>query len=193
MFRLALPADLPAALRPPVVAALAAWLLFLAVLGLTHIIQVPISDKAQHFVGFGVLAVLLFFAFRPTAPRTFVWRTTGVLTTLACLLSEPLQALLTTRPFDWADIAANVMGAASFLFAAWMADRWIVQRLVARRRRRRASEARYWGVRAVEDAEEGYGDADEDGLFASADELDVELDDILVDTPPLSAARASAC
>ncbi|KAJ2781657.1 hypothetical protein GGI15_003154 [Coemansia interrupta] len=191
MFRLALPADLPAALRPSVVAALAAWLLFLAVLGLTHTIHVPISDKAQHFVGFGVLAVLLFSAFRPTAPRTFVWRTTGALTLLACLLSEPLQALLTTRPFDWADVAANVLGAASFLFVAWMADRWIVQRIVARRRRRRMSEARYWGVRTLEEAEEGYDDG-HDGVFASADEMDVELDDILVDTPPLSAARTSA-
>ncbi|KAJ1854850.1 hypothetical protein LPJ73_002413 [Coemansia sp. RSA 2703] len=191
MLRLALPTDLPTVLRPPVVAALAAWLLFLAILGLTHIIYVPISDKAQHFVGFGVLAVLLFFAFRPTAPRTLVWRTTGILTLLACLLSEPLQALLTTRPFDWADVAANLMGAASFLFAAWMADRWIVQKIVARRRRRRMSEARYWGVSAVEEAdEEGYDDAD--GLFASIDEMDVELDDILVDTPPLSAARTSA-
>ncbi|KAJ2776903.1 hypothetical protein H4R18_005430 [Coemansia javaensis] len=121
-----------ARLRLPVVAALAAWLALLAVLGFTRLLALPVGDKAQHFVAFGVLGALLFFSFQAAIPRRRAWAATAALTAAACLFSEALQRVLTTRPFEWADVAANFLGAATFLFAAWMADRWIVQPRAAR-------------------------------------------------------------
>ncbi|KAJ1962094.1 hypothetical protein GGI12_002849 [Dipsacomyces acuminosporus] len=161
-------------LRAPVVAALLAWMAFLAILGFTRLIRIPVSDKALHFVGFGVMGVLVFFSFKAAIPRLKVWKVTGALMAVACVFSEVLQRLLTTREFDWRDIVANLLGTCTFLFAGWMADRWIIQP-------RAGSQAfgdstGYWAI--------GPGHAALDADVE--DELDVELDEILVDTPPPS-------
>ncbi|KAJ1829309.1 hypothetical protein LPJ70_007118 [Coemansia sp. RSA 2708] len=158
-----------ARLRTPVVAALGAWAVFLAVLGFTRLLALPLPDKAQHFVGFGVLAVLVFFSFQAAIPRRKVWALTAALMGAACVLSEAVQRVVTSRAFEWGDVLANVMGTGTFLFAAWMADRWIVQPRAGH------SDARYWALG--------------DGGRASTDfemdaDLDLELDDILVDSPP---------
>ncbi|KAJ2351146.1 hypothetical protein GGF43_004116 [Coemansia sp. RSA 2618] len=157
-------------LRLPVAAALCAWLLFLGTLGFTHLLTLPLSDKSQHFVGFGVLGVLVFFSFQATIPRRKVWTITAVIISFACLFSEVVQRVVTTRAFEWGDVAANFMGAATFLFAGWMGDRWIIQPRVG------ASDgSRYWSL-----GNGGLEEAD----FELEDGFDMELDDILVDSPP---------
>ncbi|KAJ1942719.1 hypothetical protein EC988_006416 [Linderina pennispora] len=155
-------------LRVPVLIALIIWLVFLAVLGSTRAISLGVPDKAQHFVGFGVLSVLVFFAFQGTVPRRKVWVLTVGSMAAACVLSEALQGLLTTREFDGRDIGANFLGTFTFLFAAWMVDRWLIQP-------RFGSEAaqQYWEL-----------DAALEQFEPDVDELDVELDEILVNTPP---------
>ncbi|KAJ1878335.1 hypothetical protein LPJ57_003474 [Coemansia sp. RSA 486] len=169
-------------LRIGVVASLIAWMLFLAVLGFTRFIALPVSDKAQHFVGFGVMGVLLFFSFQPAVPRRKVWRITAPTMGAACFLSEVLQWIFTSRQFDWTDIAANYLGASTFLFAAWMVDKWIVQMRVRRRGDGSGDSPRYWMM-----ASGGHGEAETAmESFEMDDELDVELDEILVDTPPPS-------
>ncbi|KAJ1730474.1 hypothetical protein LPJ61_002990 [Coemansia biformis] len=168
-------------LRLPVVAVLAAWMALLAVLGFTRLLAVPVPDKAQHFVAFGVLCVLVFFSFRPDIPRRKAWTVTGVLGASACFFSEVLQRVLTTRPFEWSDVAANFLGAGTFLFAAWMADRWIIQP-------RSGAEAvgggggRYWALDA---------DAQASVDLEAAGELGLELDDILADSPTTTEAASS--
>ncbi|KAJ1641874.1 hypothetical protein LPJ64_006217 [Coemansia asiatica] len=169
-------------LRLGVVASLIAWMLFLAVLGFTRLIVLPVSDKAQHFIGFGVMGVLVFFSFQPTVPRRKAWRITALTMGVVCFLSEVLQWLFTSRPFEWADIVANYLGASTFLFAAWMADKWILQMRVRRHGGASGDSPRYWmmapgGHTELETAMES---------FEMEDELDVELDEILVDTPPPS-------
>ncbi|KAJ1870625.1 hypothetical protein LPJ55_004515 [Coemansia sp. RSA 990] len=161
-----------ARLRLRVVAGLCIWMVLLAVLGFTRLLQLPLSDKAQHFVGFGVMSVLVLFSFQAAVPRRRVWTLTAAGMGGACVFSEVLQRLLTTRPFEWGDIAANVLGAATFLFAGWMADRWIVQP-----RAGSAGRAQYWSLGNAEPGSRLSAD------FEMTSELDLELDDILVDSP----------
>ncbi|KAI7823455.1 hypothetical protein BX661DRAFT_186648 [Kickxella alabastrina] len=163
-------------LRPPVVFALALWMILLAILGFTRLIELPVSDKALHFVGFGTMSVLLFFAFQATIPRRKVWALTVGTMLLVSFFSEVLQRLFTGRQFDWADIVANLMGALTFLFAAWMVDRWIVQPRARNQGYRDSS--RYWVMESGARASAGSAD------YEIEDEMDVELDEIFVDTPP---------
>ncbi|KAJ2719043.1 hypothetical protein GGI07_005451 [Coemansia sp. Benny D115] len=180
------------ALRAPVAAALVLWLLFMAVLGFTQLVRPPVSDKALHFVAFGVMGVLLVFVFRPAVPRRRVWLLAVGCTATAAVLSEALQALLTTRVFDWADVAANLLGGSTFLFAAWMVDRWIVQPRA--RSSAYGGSARYWALGASGSWHSPGGSLDGDLV----DELDVELDEILVaqhpqpQRPPRQAPRPGA-
>ncbi|KAJ1827970.1 hypothetical protein LPJ56_001368 [Coemansia sp. RSA 2599] len=170
-------------LRLGVAASLVAWMLFLAVLGFTRLIALPVSDKAQHFVGFGVMGVLLFFSFQPAVPRLKAWRITALAMCAACFLSEVLQWLFTSRLFDWTDILANYLGASTFLFAAWMVDKWILQMQVRRHGGGSGDGPRYWMM-----APGSRGEAETAmESFEMEDELDVELDEILVDTPPPSS------
>ncbi|KAJ2766499.1 hypothetical protein IWQ57_004336 [Coemansia nantahalensis] len=167
-----------ARLRLPVAAALCVWMALLSILGFTRLLAVPVPDKAQHFVGFGVFGVLTFFSFRADIPRRKAWTATCVLVGATCFFSEVLQRVLTTRPFEWGDVASNFLGAATFLFAAWMADRWILQpRLSAAAV---AGGGRYWSLDADEQAS-----AD----LEAAGELGLELDDILADSPPPEERR----
>lgn len=148
-------------LRVPVLIVLALWLAVMAIMGFTRFLHPPIPVKALHFTSFGIMGVLVFFSFQPTLPRRKVWAITLGFTAIACFFSEVLQRLLTTRPFKWADIAANLLGSVMFLFAAWMVDRWIVQPKIQNANRYQDS-ARYWA------------------LDNNTDELDVELDEIAV-------------
>ncbi|KAJ1669902.1 hypothetical protein GGH95_000722 [Coemansia sp. RSA 1836] len=156
------------------VAALCGWVALMAVQGFTGLLRLPISDKAQHFVEFGVLSVLLlanlsaFFS-----SRRLAWRVAVATMAVACLLSEVLQAMFAAgRTFQWGDVAANYLGAAFFLLVAWVAHEKSVGQGAEH-----GSWAPYWalgttGARApAEDSE---------------DELDVELDEILVAPPPPS-------
>ncbi|KAJ2119958.1 hypothetical protein IW147_005472, partial [Coemansia sp. RSA 720] len=86
-----------------------------------------------------------------------------------CVLSEAIQRVLTTRAFEWSDVAANFLGASAFLFAAWMADTWIVQP------RAGVSGTQYW---ALDDTQASADFEMDDGDF------DLELDDIFVASPP---------
>ncbi|KAJ2394609.1 hypothetical protein GGI23_004621 [Coemansia sp. RSA 2559] len=167
-------------LRVPMLALLAIWMVFLAILGFTRLIVVPVSDKALHFVGFGVMAVLVFFSFQATVPRRKAWALTGASMAFVCLFSEVLQWLLTTRAFEWSDIVCNFLGASMFLFAAWMADRWIIQPRIGGSGglgTQYRDSTRYWVLdsRGEESPRESLGEVDD---------LDVELDEILVDSPP---------
>ncbi|KAJ2159837.1 hypothetical protein GGF46_002728 [Coemansia sp. RSA 552] len=164
-----LPVD--ARLRLPVAVALTAWMGLLAVLGFTRLIALPLSNKAQHFVGFGVMAALVFFSFQPGIPRRKAWAVTGGLMGVSCFFSEVVQWILTTRQFQWGDIVANFLGALTFLFAAWMVDTWIIQ---PRAGGSQDGAANYW---ALHPGDEGRESAD----FEVADDLDVELDEILAE------------
>ncbi|KAJ1898429.1 hypothetical protein LPJ81_004343 [Coemansia sp. IMI 209127] len=175
-------------LRVPMLVLLAIWMVFLAVLGFTRLIAVPASDKALHFVGFGVMAVLVFFSFQATVPRRKAWALTGACMVFVCLFSEVLQWLLTTRVFEWSDIVCNFLGASMFLFAAWMADRWIIQPHIGSSGglgTQYRDSTRYWVLnsRGEESPRESLGEVDD---------LDVELDEILVDSPPQPARGVPA-
>ncbi|KAI8321043.1 hypothetical protein GQ54DRAFT_196470 [Martensiomyces pterosporus] len=164
-------------LRVSVVAVLFAWMLFLAILGFTQLISIPVSDKALHFVGFGIMGVLVFFSFQAAIPRRKVWKLTVLSMATACVFSEVLQRLLTSRAFDWRDIGANILGTCTFLFAGWMVDKWIIQPRAGGQNYR--DSASYWVISP--------GDAERTSIDLEAeDELDVELDEILVNTPPPS-------
>ncbi|KAJ2660763.1 hypothetical protein IWW48_002746 [Coemansia sp. RSA 1200] len=173
-------------LRVPILVLLAAWMVLLAILGFTRLIPVAASDKALHFIGFGTMSVLVFFSFQATVPRRKVWMLTGAAMATACFFSEVLQWMLTTRVFEWTDVVCNFLGSATFLFAAWMADRWIIQPRVATiahdgvSAHRYRDSTRYWALdaAAVATSDDGGGSPRD-----SLDELDVELDEILVDSP----------
>ncbi|KAJ2087296.1 hypothetical protein IW138_005076 [Coemansia sp. RSA 986] len=144
---------------------------------------VPASDKALHFVGFGVMAVLVFFSFQATVPRRKAWALTGASMAVVCLFSEVLQWMLTTRAFEWSDIVCNFLGASMFLFAAWMADRWIIQPRVGSNGglgTQYRDSTRYWVLNSR-------GDGSPRESLGEDDDLDVELDEILVDSPPQTA------
>ncbi|KAJ2503872.1 hypothetical protein GGI11_007571 [Coemansia sp. RSA 2049] len=139
------------------------------------------------------MSVLVFFSFQATVPRRKVWTLTGGAMATACLFSEVLQWMLTTRVFEWSDVVCNFLGAATFLFAAWMADRWIIQPRVAaighggQSAHRYRDSTRYWALDAAA-ADAAADDDDDDGGGGgsprdSLDDLDVELDEILVDSP----------
>ncbi|KAJ2548948.1 hypothetical protein EV175_004634 [Coemansia sp. RSA 1933] len=169
-------------LRVPMLGLLALWMVFLAILGFTRLITVPASDKALHFIGFGIMAVLVFFSFQATVPRRKAWVLTGASMTVVCFFSEVLQWLLTTRAFEWSDIVCNFLGASMFLFTAWMADRWIIQPRIdaaAGLGSQYQDSTRYWVL-------DGRGD-DRSPRESIGDDLDVELDDILVDSPQQTA------
>ncbi|KAJ2566165.1 hypothetical protein IW140_005033 [Coemansia sp. RSA 1813] len=145
--------------------------------------SVPASDKALHFVGFGVMAVLVFFSFQATVPRRKAWALTGASMAVVCLFSEVLQWMLTTRAFEWSDIVCNFLGASMFLFAAWMADRWIIQPRVGSNGglgTQYRDSTRYWVLNSR-------GDGSPRESLGEDDDLDVELDEILVDSPPQTA------
>ncbi|KAJ2739912.1 hypothetical protein H4S06_006232 [Coemansia sp. BCRC 34490] len=176
-------------LRVPMLVLLAAWMVLLAILGFTRLIPVAASDRALHFVGFGTMSVLVFFSFQATVPRRKVWTLTGGAMATACFFSEVLQWMLTTRVFEWSDIVCNFLGAATFLFAAWMADRWIIQPRVAaighggQSAHRYRDSTRYWALDAADADAAADGDNGGGSLRDSLDDLDVELDEILVDSP----------
>ncbi|KAJ1915891.1 hypothetical protein H4219_004078 [Mycoemilia scoparia] len=63
----------------------------------------------------------------------------------ACVLSEFVKAILTTKGFALSYILANVLGSAFFLFPSWMFDKWVVQPRFAREYGI-ISDARYWSL-----------------------------------------------
>ncbi|KAJ2078898.1 hypothetical protein H4R24_004157 [Coemansia sp. RSA 988] len=172
---------LAARLRLPVTVALTIWMTVMMVLGFTHLLRPPVSDKALHFVAFGVMGVLVFFSFQSHIPRIKAWTVTGGLMAVACFFSEVVQRILTTRSFQWSDIASNFLGALTFLFAAWMVDTWIIQP------RADASALRdsYWTL------DSGYRPQSSADIELD-DDFDLELNDILVDSPPLDHSRANS-
>ncbi|KAJ2795899.1 hypothetical protein H4R20_005718 [Coemansia guatemalensis] len=172
---------LAARLRLPVTVALTAWMTVMAILGFTHLLRPPVSDKALHFVAFGVMGVLVFFSFQSHIPRAKAWTVTGGLMAVACFFSEVLQRILTTRSFQWSDIASNFLGALTFLFAAWMADTWIIQPRAGASTYQ--DSARYW---ALDSGHRAQSSAD----IELEDDFDLELNDILVDSPPQESSRA---
>ncbi|PIA14361.1 hypothetical protein COEREDRAFT_88751 [Coemansia reversa NRRL 1564] len=173
---------LAARLRLPVTIALTIWMTLLALLGFTHLLRPPVSDKALHFVGFGVMGVLVFFSFQSNIPRTKAWTITGGLMAVVCFFSEVVQRILTTRPFQWSDIASNFLGALTFLFAAWMADTWIIQPRAGVSAYQ--DSPRYWALNS------GHRDQLSVDLELE-DDLGLELNDILVDSPTQELSRAS--
>ncbi|KAI9502646.1 hypothetical protein GGI26_003563 [Coemansia sp. RSA 1358] len=174
-------------LRVPMLVLLLLWMVLLGVLGFTRLVAVPTSDKALHFVGFGVMSILVFFSFQAAIPRRKVWVLTSVCMGVACFFSEVMQRLLTTRTFEWSDILSNFLGTFTFLFAAWMVDKWIIQPRAGRdggydTRYQDSTQYLALNTGAARSPRRSFGDGE--------DELDVELDEILAGTPPqLQAAR----
>ncbi|KAJ2002458.1 hypothetical protein H4R26_003592 [Coemansia thaxteri] len=136
----------------------------MAVQGFTRLVRLPGSDKAQHFIEFGVLSVLIFASAAATSSPLMPRRRV-----------EALQPLLAaSRSFQWGDVGANCSGAAVFLLAAWAVDRWAIQ---PRASRFYGDSARYWAV----------GPANSSAGASDDEDFDVELDEIVV--AAASAAR----
>lgn len=69
---------------------------------------IPVNDKLQHFICFLVFGISFYWIFDLSKKRAT--QLTAVTVGAACVISEVSQAYLTTRIFDFYDIAANVLG-----------------------------------------------------------------------------------
>ncbi|KAJ2881433.1 hypothetical protein IWW38_005800 [Coemansia aciculifera] len=148
------------------VIALCGWAVLMAVQGFTGLVRLPINDKAEHFIEFGVLGVLLLANLCEfLSSRRLAWTAAIAAMAVACIVSEVVQAMLAKgRSFQWGDVVANYLGAAFFFFVAWMAYKRNCAGLGAG-----GSGAGGWAQAPAEDSDD--------------DELDVELDEIIVALP----------
>jgi VanZ family protein len=90
---------------------------FLGQSGLQNAIDSTLSDLLQHFLAYGVLGSLFFWAAaRPGTAQ--IGRSFG-LAMLHGTLAECLQLFVPERFFAWPDLAANVLGAACGTGAAF--------------------------------------------------------------------------
>ncbi|KAJ2059854.1 hypothetical protein GGI17_004127 [Coemansia sp. S146] len=97
------------------------WMGLMLVQGFTGLVRLAVSDKVQHFTEFGILSLLVLANVRPLVSRR-LW--TVATMAVACVASELMQAWLAQgRSFQWADVAANYLGSATFLTVAWVAER----------------------------------------------------------------------
>ncbi|KAJ2859354.1 UDP-N-acetylglucosamine pyrophosphorylase [Coemansia aciculifera] len=100
--------------------ALCVWAGLMLVQGFTGLVRLAVSDKVQHFMEFGVLSLLVLANMRLVSRRLWTVATMAV----ACVVSELMQAWLAQgRSFQWADVAANYLGSATFLTVAWVAEK----------------------------------------------------------------------
>lgn len=85
---------------------------------------IAFKDKGAHFIAYGVLAILYLIALLRTLDprwRAHPWKVVGIAIALSMLwggLDELHQAFVPNRSPEWADLAADTLGAtvAAFLF-----------------------------------------------------------------------------
>lgn len=89
--------------------------------------SIPHFDKIFHFSVFSIWALLLAFAFFATKQKTFFFnqnKKAFYFLTIAvayAIFLETLQLFLPYRSFEWADLAANLLG----VLAGSMLYRWL--------------------------------------------------------------------
>ena len=72
------------------------------------------ADKAEHFIAYGITAVLFFRFFITRVRRNRVFIISAVCASLYGALIEVLQAFTPYRHFSFGDMAANTAGAVVF-------------------------------------------------------------------------------
>ncbi|KAK1922952.1 hypothetical protein DB88DRAFT_440618 [Papiliotrema laurentii] len=104
--------DYPLNIRPGMLFVTAAWLILLGILGMAPLPELPVNDKALHFLGMGFATFLLYFTIEvPEGPARRVWYIRRAPLLLA-------SAFGFWKQFQWGDILANLVGSALFLYAA---------------------------------------------------------------------------
>lgn len=89
------------------------------------------QDKLQHFLAFGVLAILVLSALQfeiQTKKLTLLVTVSVVVSSLLGALLEAWQRLFPSRMPDWGDWCADTLGALAFGVAALVWMRWRARR-----------------------------------------------------------------